>query len=310
MIALKKKKHPVAWRIRREMQWYSFILPTIVCLILFTYIPLINSLRYSLYRVSVVGFGEEFIGLRNYQALLGSSAFWNAVLNTVILAVFSLISIPVGFVLATQINSLGKTRAQSFFRVSFYLPNMVTGVSVVLLFQFIFLRDGGLINSFLSIITGREITIGWLTDPSLTKIAATILGLWSGLGYNMLINLAGMQPIPQELYEAASIDGCNGLKRWLFITIPNMTGTFTFLLITSVIGSFSRFTDLFLLSGNSSAGNPSASLQTILMYIYQFSFRTPNFGLSTAGSMVLFVLILTVTLFNLKVTGFFKKDTL
>lgn len=310
MIALKKKKHPVAWRLRRELQWYSFILPSILCLLLFTYFPLLNSLRYSLYRVSVVGFGEEFIGLKNYQALLGSSAFWNAVLNTVILAVLSLISIPVGFILATQINALGKTRAQSFFRVTFYLPNMVTGVSVVLLFQFIFLRDGGLINSFLSMITGQKVTIGWMTDPSLTKISATILGLWSGLGYNMLINLAGMQSIPQEMYEAASIDGCNSLQKWMFITIPNMTATFTFLLITNIIGSFSRFTDLFLLSGNSAAGNPSASLQTILMYIYQFSFRTPNFGLSTAGSMVLFVMILLVTLINLKVTGFFRKDTL
>lgn len=267
-----------------------------------------SSIRYSLYRVSVVGFGEEYIGLQNYKALLTSSAFWNAVKNTAILALYSLVVIPVGFVLATQLNSLGRTRTQSFFRVAFYMPNIITGVSVVLLFQFIFLRDGGLINSVLSMITGKPVTIGWLTDPNLTKISATILGLWSGFGYNMLINLAGMQSIPQEIYESASIDGCNAVQRWLYITIPNMTSTFTFLLITNIIGSFSRFTDLFILSGNSSAGNPSASLQTILMYIYQFSFRTPNFGLSTAGSMVLFVMILIVTVINLKVTGFFKKD--
>lgn len=125
----------------------------------------------------------------------------------------------------------------------------------------------------------------------------------------MLINLAGLQSIPQEIYESSEIDGCNFWQKWTRITIPNMTGTFSFLLITNVIGSFGRFTDLFILGGNSSAGNPNGSLKTILMYIYQYSFRTPNFGLSTAGSMVLFLMILSVTIINLRLTGMFKKES-
>lgn len=133
------------------------------------------------------------------------------------------------------------------------------------------------------------------------------MSCWTGLGYNMLINLAGLQSIPTEIYEAAEIDGCNAWQTWIKIKIPNMTGTFAFLMITSIIGSFSRFTDLFLFSGNSASGKPGYSLQTILMYIYQYSFESPNYGSSAAGSMILFVIILVITIFNLKISGFFKK---
>lgn len=304
----KSNNMPLKWRLKRNLEWYSFIAPTVICLAVLTYFPLLNGLRYSLFRVSVVGFGEKFIGLRNYQALLTSSAFWNAALNTLVLAIYSLIGIPLGFALASMINSLGRSRAQSFFRVMFYLPNIVTGVSVVLVFRFVLLRNGGLLNTALSMIFGKEVTIGWLTDPGLTKIGATILSIWSGLGYIMLICLAGMQSIPTEIYEAASIDGSNAWQSWLHITIPNMSGTFAFLLITRIISGLSRFSDLYMLGGNNAAGNPNASLQTILMYIYQFSFATPNFGLSTAGSFVLLIMILVVTIFNLRITGFFQKD--
>lgn len=297
-------------RIKHEAQWYSFILPTLICLALLTYLPMINSVKYSLYRVSIVGFGEKFIGLKNYQALLSSPGFWRALSNTLVLALMALIIIPIGFILAVQINSLGRTKAQAFFRASFYLPKMLTGVSVVMMFRFVLLRDGGLINAFLSLFTSQPVQIGWLTDPNYSKISATILLVWQSLGYIMLLNLAGIQSIPLEIYEAAEIDGCNMPQKHLYITVPNMSNTFTFIFITNIISSLARFSDLFVLGGNSPAGNPAGSLQTILMYIYQYSFASPNYGISTAGSMILFVMIFIVTLVNLKVTGFFKSNRL
>jgi ABC-type sugar transport system permease subunit len=296
------------WRVLGQLQWFTFILPTIVCLVVLTYRPLITSIKYSFYSVRVIGFGERFVGLRNYRGLISSLNFSIAIGNTFVLMLLAFLVIPLGFILAVLINEIGRNKLQSFFRVAYYLPNILTGISIVMIFQFILRQDGGLLNSIISIIAGREVTIGWLVDSKLTKFAVTIMYTWTNLGYNMLINLAGLQSIPGEIYESASIDGCNGFKSVIYITIPNMVNTFAFLLITSVIGSFARFNDVFMIGGNSVSGKPAFSLQTIMMYIYQFTFDDPNYGLSSAGAMILFIMTMIVTLFNLRMTGLLKKQ--
>lgn len=306
--AKKRIKAPFKVRLMNQLKWYSFILPSIVCLLVLTYTPLIQCIRYSLYKVNVIGFGEKFIGFKNYVNLLTGSGFPRALNNTLLLALYSLSVIPLGFILASVLHSLGSTRTQAFYRVMFYMPNIITGVSVVLMFKYVLMQDGGLFNRALSILFGREVAIPWLTDSKLTKFGVTIMSLWTGIGYNMLICLAGLQSIPTEIYEAANIDGCNAWQTWTNIKIPNMLNTFAFLLITNIIGSFSRFTDLFLFSGNSASGKPGYSLQTLLMYIYQYSFESPNYGVASAGSMILFVIILVITIFNLRLTGFADKD--
>lgn len=134
------------------------------------------------------------------------------------------------------------------------------------------------------------------------RLRASIIQIWTTLGYNMLICLAGLQSIPTELYEAAMMDGAGSFRRWRYITIPLMRNNFIFLFITGIISGFSRFTDLYILSGNSSSGKPAGSLQTILMYIYQYSFENPSYGLSCAGAVILFIIVFTVTAINLKVT--------
>lgn len=294
-------------RWKRYAVWYSFIIVSIITLAILVYLPMLTSVKYSLYKVSSLGFGEEFIGFRNYNLILTNGNFRRAVYNTIVLALMGLLSIPVGFVLATLINSVGKNKMQSFFRIGYYLPNIITGVSVILIFQVVLKTNDGLLNNFLSMITGRDISIGWLTDKAYGKWGATILGVWSNLGYSMLINLASLQAIPREVYEAAEVDGASGFKSWIYITIPQMVSCFAFLFITGMIGGLARFTDLFILGGNTTAGRPGGTLQTIMMYIYQYSFETPNYGMASAGAMVLFTFTLAITLVNLKLTGFFSK---
>ena len=308
MTARVKRKKLTGWRIKQQLQWYSFIVPSIICLIVLTYIPTIKSIQYSFYKVASIGLDKKYVGLKNYASILKHTQFHQALANTGILAALSLLVIPLGFILATLVNELGRTKKQTFFRIGFYIPNILTGVSVVLLFQFVLRQHDGLLNTFLGALAGRPVEIGWLVDARVTKISVTIMGIWGGLGYNMLINLAGLQSIPMELYEAAAIDGCSGIQRWRYIVIPNMTKTFSFLMITNIIGSFSRFTDLFMLAGNSASGKPGGSLQTIMMYIYQYSFESPNYGIATAGCMVLFVLVFAVTMIELAITGFFRKE--
>lgn len=295
-------------KLKKEFEWYTFLIPSLICLVLLTYIPTLTSLKYSFYRVSVLGFGEKFIGLKNYMVLLSSETFYRAFMNTVILVLLGLLVIPLGFILASLISGVGRGRLQTFFRVGFYIPNIITGVSVVLVFQYVLQTDGGLVNSFLTMLTGQTVEIGWLTNPDLTKIGVSIIGIWGGLGYNMLICLAGLQSIPREIYEAAEVDGATSFKKWLYITVPNMTETFVFLMITNVISGFARFTDLYIISGNSASGRPAGSIQSLLMYVYQYSFESPDYGLSSAGVMIIFVIIFAVTLLNLKWTKMLDKD--
>lgn len=302
------KNSKIGEKIKRQLVWYSFIIVSILILLVLTYIPMLTTIKYSFYDVSVVGFGEKFTGLQNYNLILKSNSFMKAVFNTFALSVMGLASIPLGFILATLINNLGRGKAQAFFRVGYYLPNIITGVSVVLIFQVVLKANGGLLNNLLSFITGLDVNIAWLTDSRFAKMGATILSVWGSLGYSMLINLASLQAIPSEIYEAAEVDGANGFQTWINITIPQMTTCFSFLFITGIIGGLARFTDLFILGGNTSAGRPGGTLQTILMYIYQFSFETPRYGIASAGAMILFIITLIITLINLRMTGFFKEN--
>ena len=293
-------KNVYKWK--KNLIWLTFLLPTFICLLILTYIPTIKAVNYSFHGVNVIGEIQSNVGFQNYKVLLESSGFRKSILNTLILALMSLLAIPLGFVIACGANGVRNKKAQTVFRLGFYMPNIITGVSIVLIFQYILQVDNGLINLALSNILGKKIEIGWLSDPSLTKVGASIIQIWTTLGYNMLICLAGLQSIPTELYEAAMMDGAGSFRRWRYITIPLMRNNFIFLFITGIISGFSRFTDLYILSGNSSSGKPAGSLQTILMYIYQYSFENPSYGLSCAGAVILFIIVFTVTAINLKVT--------
>ena len=294
--------------IKNNLTAYSFIIVSLVTLLVLVYIPMISTVDYSFRRIGMVGFGDEWVGLENYRMLFSQSAFWRAIGNTILLAVMGLLTIPVGFLLAVLINRLGRGKLQEFFRVGFYLPNIITGVSVYLIFRVVLMGDGGLLNNFLSAITGRQIRIGWLADPKFARWGVTIIWVWMNMGYSMLMNLANLQSIPTDLYDAASIDGANALQKLVCITIPNMKSCFALLFVTGMINGLARFTDIFILSGSDSYGGAGGTLQTILMYVFQFSFETPNYGVASAGSMVLFVLVFIMTMINVKLTGFLKDE--
>lgn len=291
-----------------QLEWYSFIIITILTLIVLVYYPTLTTIEYSFYDVSVMGYNEEFVGLHNYTFLLSNRTFLRAMANTVILAALGLLTIPIGFILASLINSIARKKLQSFFRVGFYLPNIITGVTIVMIFQIILKGYDGLLNTVLSSLTGLDIQTGWLTDPRFAKIGATIIWIFSNQGYAMLICLASIQSIPHEIYEVASVDGASAYKQWLHLTIPNMKACFSFLFVTGMISGLSRFTDLYIVSGYSGMGGSNNTLQTILLYIYQYSFEQPRYGLSSAGAIILFVFVLLFTLLNVKLSGMMKEE--
>lgn len=295
--------------VRNNLVAYSFIIVSLLTLLVLVYVPMLSTIDYSLHEVGMVGIGEDkFVGLKNYKMLFSQTTFWRSIWNTILLAFMGLLTIPVGFLLAVMINSLGKGRLQEFFRVGFYLPNIITGVSVYLIFRVVLMSDGGLLNNFLSAIVGHKVTIGWLADPKFARWGVTILWVWMNMGYSMLMNLASLQAIPTDLYEAAAIDGANSLQKLFHITIPNMKACFALLFVTGMINGLARFTDIYILGGSDCYGGAGGTLQTILMYVFQFSFETPNYGVASAGSMILFVLVFIMTMINVKMTGFLKDE--
>ena len=295
--------------VRNNLVAYSFVIVSLLTLLVLVYVPMISTVDYSLHNVGMVGVGEdEFVGLKNYKMLFSQTTFWRSIWNTILMAFMGLLTIPVGFLLAVMINSLGKGRLQEFFRVGFYLPNIITGVSVYLIFRVVLMSDGGLLNNFLSAIVGHKVTIGWLADPKFARWGVTILWVWMNMGYSMLMNLASLQAIPTDLYEAAAIDGANSIQKLFHITIPNMKSCFALLFVTGMINGLARFTDIYILGGSDCYGGAGGTLQTILMYVFQFSFETPNYGVASAGSMILFVLVFIMTMINVKMTGFLKDE--
>lgn len=287
LLRTKKKKS--------SLTWYLFLAPTIIGMLLFIAYPMFESVRLSFYNSN--GTIEEWVGLRNYERIIAGDAFWNSVYNTFYIGFFQLLfAIPIGFILASMINRI--QRFKSFFKILFFLPNVTSIVAAAMIFAFLLHPELGLINYLLSSL-GLP-TSPWLSDPATSKWGVILLTVWHWVGFVIIICLANLQAISPELYEASEIDGASKLQQWLFITIPNMSGTFAFLLIMGWISGLQRFNEVFVLGGP--GGSPNRSLQTMVSYIYERGFGGFEFGIASAATCLLFIIILLFTMLNLKIT--------
>lgn len=282
-------------RKRSDLAWYLFLAPTIIGMLLFIAYPVFESLRLSFY--SSNGTIETWVGLRNYERIFSGGSFWYSVYNTFYIGFFQLlIAIPIGFVLASMINRLKWFKG--FFKVLFFLPNVTSIVAAAMIFAFLLHPELGLLNYLLS--TLGLPTSPWLSDPSTSKWGVILLTIWHWIGFVIIICLANLQAISQELYEASEIDGANKLQQWFYITIPNMSGTFAFLIIMGWISGLQRFNEVFVLGGP--GGSPNRSLQTMVSFIYERGFGGFEFGIASAATCLLFVIILLFTMLNIKLT--------
>lgn len=285
-------------QIRQGLVWYAFIAPALLLFLVFILYPTFEAFRLSVYREVVTQ--QEFAGAVHYLRLLASQVFLTAILNTALLGVaFLVVVIPLALILATLLNSLRIW--PNLFRLIFFLPQVTSAVAIALIFSYVFEPNWGLLNGGLRLLGVDPLPL-WLADPRLSftgsRAAATILAVWAGVGYYILIYLAGLQAIPIELYDAAIVDGAGPLQAWWFVTIPSLRPTTVFLLLTGMIDALSRFSDLWTLGGP--GGAPGRSLQTVVMYIYQVSFESSDFNLASAAAVVFFVIVLGVTVINFR----------
>jgi ABC-type sugar transport system permease subunit len=258
--------------------------------------PTINAFRLSLYKMD--GPNEVFVGLDQYARLLNDKVFIDAVFNTILLGVaFLAIVLPLSLVLASLMN--GIRHFSTPLKVIYFLPQVTSAVAIALIFNYIFQPDWGLLNGILHSL-GVEHTPLWLAEPRPTltgsRAAVTILAVWMGLGYFVIIILAGLQTVPRDLYDAAAVDGAGPVQSWRHITLPGIRPILIFLIMTGIIDAMARFSDLWMLGGPN--GTPARSLQSIVMFMYRTAFESSNINLASAVAVVFFMIVLLITAVN------------
>ncbi len=273
---------------------YAFISAPILGFVLFALIPICFSVYVSFTKYS--GYqAPEMSGADNYVRLLAEDPlFWKTLRNTV----YSALSIPFGMALslAIAVSLNQKIAAIRFFRTAFFLPTISSVVAMTLLWKWIFNAEYGLLNNFL----GWFGIVGpaWLSSETWAMPAMIIQGVWGGLGFSMVMYLAALQGVPRSLYEAAEIDGANVWQRFVRITIPSISPTTLYLLITSIIGAMQDFPRFQIMT----EGGPNYSTTTIVYYLFQNAFRYMEMGYASAMAWMLGILLMVITLINFRLS--------
>jgi len=271
-------------------------------------IPIVGMIVFNLYPLvqtfidSFQNTKNAFIGVVNYNILFSDEAFNQSLRNTLYMAVLGVcLNVPFAFIFANMLNNI--PRGKNVYKVFFLLPMVLSMITVGTLFKYLLASDeSGIVNHLLSYLGLGP--YAFFNDPSSARESVVTMAVWKGMGYNVILFFAGLQVVPRELYEAARVDGANEFKQWIHITIPGIKNTFTFVFVTSTIAALKRFTDVYAISGE--YGNPAGSLYTLMLYIYRNSFSTLNYkdlGRASAASIVMFVVIMAVTLMQLKFTS-------
>ncbi len=284
---------------RKWGEWltgYAFLAPSFIILAVFTYFPVAYALGLSLFKWRIMRGEPTFNGLTNYELLLTSEDFWQAIGNTIYFAVGS---IPTNMAIALGIAMLlnREIQGRAIYRTAYFLPTVTSMVAVSVVWMWIYHPDVGLMNYLLNFF--QIPAIRWLNDPRWAMPALILLGIWKGVGYNIIIYLAGLQNIPQHLYEAAQIDGANRWQVFRNVTWPLLTPTTFLILIMAVINSFQAFTEFHVMT----QGGPLGSTTVIVYYLYQQAFQQFNMGYGSALAIVLFLIILGLTLIQNKLLG-------
>jgi multiple sugar transport system permease protein len=281
------------WGRSNEKVGYLFILPSFAHLLIFLFIPLVFSFFLSFHdwrRPSFIN--APFIGLDNYEFLMGDRRFWAAMGNS---AYYTLLYVPFGMAISLLIAVVmnQKLKGVYLFRTLFFMPVVSSWVAVSIIWLTLLDPNVGIVNYVLGLIGIQG--PNWLGDPRSAMPAIVMIAIWKSAGFNMVIWLAGLQGIPQELYEAAAIDGANRWQSFWRITLPLLRPTTFFLAITGVIGSFQVFSPIYVIT----SGGPLDSTNVAVFHIYRRAFREFDFGYASAQAWVLFAVIFIATLIQL-----------
>lgn len=279
---------------RENITGWLFVLPLVIYFIVFQLAPMIIAFVISLHDWNMRT-PMKYVGLQNYIHLLTNyeglyDDFWPSLIVTV---KYILLTVPASVVLvlvvAAMLNS--KVRGEGIFKTIFYIPSVTSGVAIAAIWMFMLDPQHGMINQLL----GTHIS--FLATKSTALYTLAVMAIWGGLGYNTLIMLSAMKGINESLYEAAEIDGAGAISKFFHVTLPSVTPIIFFISITSVIGAFQAFDQMYLTTG----GGPEKSTMTYMLGLYNQAFEYNHMGIACAMSYILFIIIMIITFIQFKV---------
>lgn len=270
---------------------YLFLLPAGVILLVFFFIPFFQTIVLSFQDYSANIYNPVFVGLHNYIMLFKSAIFYKVLLNTFIylfLAVPVLAIVPL--FLAILINQ--KIKGITLYKILIYLPVIVSVVVAAIAFKWLY-AEQGILNYVIGELGFNP--IGWLTDTRFALISVIVVTIWKGIGYYMMIYLAGLMSVPKELYEACDIDGASPLKKHLTVTIPHIMPTIALVSTISAISAMKVFAEIYVMT----KGGPLNSSKTIVYYIYERAFENLDLGYASAMAVILLIIVMIFSLINI-----------
>jgi len=274
---------------------YLFVAPAFILILIFTVYPVISSFILSFQKVQ--GVEKTFVGFANYTRLFHDPIFYKSLMNTFqILIVQVPLMIFLAILIAVGLNS-ALIKAKSLFRIAYFMPAITALVAASIVFMILLDEHFGLVNYLLSLV-GMD-KIPWLTTPFWAKVSVILVMTWRWTGYNMVIFLAGLQNIPADLYEAASMDGAGKVKQFFMITLPQLKPVFIFTVVMSTIGTLQLFDEPFILT----QGGPNSATMTITLYLYETGLKFFDFGYASAIAYALVMITAVISWIQMKLVG-------
>ena len=283
-------RRPASAKRRNDLFWAAvFIAPTLLGLLVFYLWPVVRTLLISFTETGPFG-GSQWVGLDNYAKLFGDARLWETLLNTLKFTVVALLGIPIALVVAALLSTEG-LRGVKVYRVLYFLPVVTMPAAVGLIWRTLYNGDVGVINAMLHVV-GIQGT-NWLSNPDTALYAIAAVGIWLGLGTQVVIFLAAIQGVPKELYEAAALDGAGRVRQFWSITLPTISPSVFFISVLAVIGALQTFDLIFVMSGPTNPAYPQT--ETIVAQFYQRGFVENQQGYAAAIALVILVVIVAVT---------------
>lgn len=276
---------------------YRYLLPTLILMIVFLVVPIIMVIRYSFVDKAVVSPNPAFVGLANYAELFADSSFWNAVSNTIIFVVVSVVAhLVIGMIFAMLLNSkYFSNGTKTIARVVYILPWVFTASVVAILWK-LMLQPSGIINYLLSAFPQISRNTEWLSNKDMALAVICFINIWCGYPFYMISILAGLQGISGDLYESAAIDGATLTKSFLHITIPQLKPILISIAMLDFIWTLQSFNVIWMLTG----GGPVQSTETLSIYIYKLAFQKVDYSMAGTAATVLLVVCVFIAIFYVR----------